>query len=58
MYGVMWEIDVEDADSPEEAAERALCIMQDRDSTATVFAVTDLTTNEQHLVDLGYPQDA
>jgi len=58
VYRVVWEIDVEDAESPEEAAERALCTMQERDSIATVFTVIDLDTNETRVVDLGYREDA
>ena len=41
-YHVLWEIDL-DADSPQEAAELALSIMLDSESTATVFDVTDVT---------------
>lgn len=37
-YRVSWEIDV-DADTPEEAAERALEIQRNPASTATVFEV-------------------
>ncbi|NQT93236.1 MAG: hypothetical protein HQ559_10780 [Lentisphaerae bacterium] len=37
---VCWEIDV-DADSPHEAAQKALTIQRKTDSTATVFDVTD-----------------
>lgn len=39
-YHVLWEIDL-DADSPSEAAELALSIMLDSESTATTFDVTD-----------------
>ena len=39
-YHVLWEIDL-DADSPQEAAELALSIMLDSESTATTFDVTD-----------------
>ena len=39
-YHVLWEIDL-DADSPREAAELALLIMLDSESTATTFDVTD-----------------
>lgn len=39
-FVVKWEIDVW-ADSPEEAAEQAREIMQDKDSTANYFTVTD-----------------
>jgi hypothetical protein len=37
----MWEIDL-DAESPREAAMRALAIMRRPDSTATVFTVIDV----------------
>jgi len=46
---VTWDIDL-DAESPREAAERALEIMQRPDSTATVFTVDD--RDEQHTIDL------
>ncbi len=39
-YHVIWEIDL-DATTPKEAAERALEIHRDPDSTATVFNVCD-----------------
>jgi hypothetical protein len=41
-YRVSWEIDI-DADSPREAAERALEIQRRPDSIATVFTVRDET---------------
>lgn len=37
-YDVTWAIQI-DADSPVDAAEQALAIMRDPDSTATVFRV-------------------
>jgi hypothetical protein len=37
---ITWEIDIE-ADTAREAAERALAIQRDSESTATVFDVTD-----------------
>jgi hypothetical protein len=40
MYRVLWEIDLP-ADSPEEAAEKALACIRRPDTTATVFCVTD-----------------
>jgi hypothetical protein len=43
-YRVSWEIDL-DADSPREAAERALEIHRQPDSIATVFTVADETGN-------------
>jgi len=39
-YRVSWEMDIE-ADSPREAAERALEIQRRPDSIATVFSVRD-----------------
>ena len=39
-YRVKWEIEV-DADSPEEAAQNALEIQRDEDSTAVAFFVTE-----------------
>jgi hypothetical protein len=38
-YRVTWKIDIE-ADSPEEAAEKALAVHRDPNSIATVFEVT------------------
>lgn len=38
-YTVRWEIDVFDADSPEDAARKALAVQRDPSSTATVFDV-------------------
>jgi len=40
-YRVIWTIDIDDADSPLEAAEEALRIQRDPDSIATIFEVTD-----------------
>ena len=45
-----WDIDLE-ADSPREAAEQALRIMQRPDSTATVFTVVD-DLGQQQTIDL------
>lgn len=42
-YRVTWEIDVT-ANSPREAAEQALTIQRDPDSTATVFEVRRVGT--------------
>jgi len=39
-FHVTWEIDIT-ADSPQEAAKRALTIQRDPESSATVFDVTD-----------------
>lgn len=41
-YRVKWEIGV-DADTPEEAAELARTIQQDKENTATFYLVKDLT---------------
>lgn len=49
-YKVIWVIDV-DADSPREAAEKALAIHRNPDSIATVFTVTDKHGGET-LIDL------
>lgn len=45
MYRVIWEIDI-DADDPREAAEIALEIQRDPNSTATVFTCHDGFGNE------------
>lgn len=45
MYRVIWEIDI-DADSPTEAAEKALEIQRDPNSSATVFTCRDEFGNE------------
>jgi hypothetical protein len=42
-YLVTWEIDI-DADSPREAAEKALAIQRNPESTATVFQVLENDT--------------
>lgn len=49
LYHVSWEIEI-DADSPEQAAEEALDIQQDPESTATLFLVTHGT--RQFVVDV------
>ena len=49
-YHVLWEIDL-DAENPREAAELALSIMLDSESTATTFDVTD-ESGETARVDL------
>lgn len=51
-YLVQWEIDIEDADSPREAALRAQACQQRAGTTATVFSVTDRHTGRTHVVDL------
>jgi len=57
-YLVKWEIDI-DADSPHEAAEKALAIQRNPESIATVFEVTFNTFDQDgygvhtHKIDLG-----
>ena len=48
-YLVTWEIDME-AETPREAAQRALDIMRDPESIGTVFKVAD--GKQVHVVDL------
>lgn len=50
-YRITWEIDI-DANSPLEAAKKALAVMRDSHSTATFFKVTDNETNETSDIDL------
>jgi ssDNA-binding Zn-finger/Zn-ribbon topoisomerase 1 len=50
-YLVKWEIDIE-ADSPKEAAEKALAIHRRTDSIATVFEVIERKSHEVTQVDL------
>lgn len=38
-YEIRWEFDIEDAESPLDAARRALIVQRDADSWATVFQV-------------------
>ena len=54
-YHVTWEIDLT-ADSPREAAEQALAIQRDPNSTATVFDVVDEDGNAER-VDLEEPRE-
>ncbi|MHB0965300.1 MAG: hypothetical protein ACYC36_02490 [Bellilinea sp.] len=51
-YTVTWNIDIFDADSPREAAEKALAIHRDPSSVATVFSVEDNTTKITSVIDL------
>jgi hypothetical protein len=51
-YRVTWTIDL-DADSPESAADQALAIHRDPQSSATVFTVTDM---DDHSVVVGVTQ--
>ena len=55
-YRVTWEIDIEDVDSALAAALEAHRIMLDRDSIATVFAVTS-PAGTTELIDL-LPEEA
>lgn len=50
-YLVTWQIDIE-ADTPEEAAVRALIVQRDPESTATYFKVDDPENCETITVDL------
>lgn len=52
-YTVTWEIDI-DANTPEEAAREALKIQRDTGSEATVFEVTDTSSEQTKTVDLFY----
>ena len=47
-YKVSWEIDI-DAESPEEAAQKALAIQRDPESIATCFTVTDECGNREEV---------
>lgn len=52
-YKIVWTIEVE-ADYARHAAKQALEIMQDKESTATVFEVTECFGKEKtHTIDLG-----
>ena len=55
-FVVSWSIDIENVDTPEEAAGEALRIMRDPASIATVFDVLDCDTNTVHRVDLDEDQ--
>ena len=58
-YIVRWEIDI-DADSPREAAEKALEVVRDPASIATFFQVLDrdsLEEAEWESVDLAEPEE-
>ena len=52
LYHVVWEIDIY-AQSPREAAKEAQAIQQDKDSTATVFDVTEEDGHKTVRIDLG-----
>jgi hypothetical protein len=48
---VMWGLEV-DAPSPAHAAQKALDLQRNPESIATVFAVENLETEEQYMVDV------
>jgi len=51
-FRVVWEIDIDDADNPEEAARQTLAIQRNPDAIATVFTVIDVDTGAAWKVDL------
>ena len=51
LYHVVWEIDIY-AQSPRETAKEAQTIQQDKDSTATVFDVTEEDGDKVVRIDL------
>lgn len=51
LYHVVWEIDV-NAQSPREAAKEAQAIQQDKDSTATIFDVSEEGSDKTVRIDL------
>lgn len=53
-YRVYWSIDIESG-SPEQAAQQALAIQQDPESTATVFTMIDRKNGRGHTIDLANP---
>lgn len=53
-YLVSWSIDI-DADSPEEAAQKAQDIQKDPESIATYFDVLDVHSGETKQIDLLKP---
>jgi hypothetical protein len=50
-YIVTWEINIEDVDSPQEAAREAMAIQQDRTSDATTFTVQEYGRTYPHGLD-------
>ena len=50
---VTWQIDIE-ADNAKEAAEKALEIMKDPESIATVFEIENKKKKTLHIIDLTY----
>ena len=55
-FRVKWEMDIE-ADSPREAAEKALKIHRDPDSIATVFTTVRVSDGQVKHIDLQYAED-
>lgn len=53
-YLVTWKIDMDECDSPEDAAAQALIVQRDSQSYATVFEVTDTETGKTVEVDLDF----
>lgn len=51
-YFVTWEIDIFNADSPQEAARRAQAIQRDPTSRATIFRVQEHDSADFVLIDL------
>jgi len=51
-FKVIWEIDTEDTDCPEEAANQALVVQRDPTSIANVFTVIDVDSGAAWRVDL------
>ena len=49
---VKWEIDIFDANTAQEAAQKALEIMRDPESVATIFDVHNLDTGRKTRVDV------
>ncbi len=56
-YLVQWEVDVDDADRPMEAAEEAWACMQQAGSIANCFSVTDKETGDSAYIDLTDPEN-
>lgn len=51
LYYVKWDIEL-DAENPQKAAEKALEIMRDPDSTATVFEVSEEGSSDVVTIDV------
>lgn len=58
---ITWKIDIFDAETPEEAMRRALAIMRDPESVATIFTAENQDTGERITIDIEdgqvYPED-